>query len=264
MVIPRRFASWTGWSGFFRSRVTRPRLPTVRLTGGLRTTVHRVFWSASVRCRYQAISMRCVVLCYAVWCGVLCCVVWCGVVWCGVVWCGVVWCGVVWCGVVWCGVVWCGVVWCGVVWCGVVWCGVVWCGVVWCGVGLAYAGQTFCDSNSTCRMNSVPMLCGPASPICAVRMDGVAMAADHCSSTAGSHNWPDTWDAQSSLLSQVLTGRPPVMGLHCALPEVSGCLHRVDAGCTAARCGVRSAPPVPSWWRGCASDGPPGVSAGHS
>ena len=58
MVIPRRFAPWTGWSGFFRSRVTRPRLPTVRLTGGLRTTVHRVFWSASVRCRYQAISMQ--------------------------------------------------------------------------------------------------------------------------------------------------------------------------------------------------------------
>ena len=49
MVMPPRFTSWTGWSGFLRSRLTRPRLPTVRHTWGLRMTAHRVSWSASVR-----------------------------------------------------------------------------------------------------------------------------------------------------------------------------------------------------------------------
>ena len=29
-------------------------------------------------------------------------------------------------------------------------------------------------------MNSVPMSCGPVSPMWAMRKDGVAMAADHC------------------------------------------------------------------------------------
>ena len=45
-------------------------------------------------------------------------------------------------------------------------------------------------------MNSVSMLCGPASPMCPARMDGVAMAADHCSNTTESHNWPCSWDAR--------------------------------------------------------------------
>ena len=99
----------------------------------------------------------------------------------------------VWCGVVWCGVVWCGVVWCGVVWCGVVWCGVVWCGVVWCGVPKALLpngnGRDALDTAdakregcvSECMLRVVPVLCGPASPICAARRDGVAIADDkHC------------------------------------------------------------------------------------
>ena len=55
--MPRRFASWTGWSWFLRSRVTRPRLPTVRHTRGLRMTAQRAIWSASVRCRYQVMSV---------------------------------------------------------------------------------------------------------------------------------------------------------------------------------------------------------------
>ena len=44
------------------------------------------------------------------------------------------------------------------------------------------------DSNSTYRMNSVLISCGPASPICAAHRDGVAMAAHHCSRTVVSHN----------------------------------------------------------------------------
>ena len=47
-----------GRRGFSRSRVTRPRLPTVRHTGGLRMTAQRGTWSASVRRRYQEMSMQ--------------------------------------------------------------------------------------------------------------------------------------------------------------------------------------------------------------
>ena len=50
---------------------------------------------------------------------------------------------------------------------------------------LAWANQAF---NNTCRMNSVPMPCGPTGPICAAPMDSVAMATDQCLRTAGSHN----------------------------------------------------------------------------
>ena len=45
-------------------------------------------------------------------------------------------------------------------------------------------------------MNSVPMSCGPVIPIYIARIDSVVMAADHCSNTAGSHNWHCTWDTR--------------------------------------------------------------------
>ena len=54
--MPLRFASWTGWSGFLRSRVTGPRLPIVQHTRGLRMTM--LSWSASVGWRYQEMSMQ--------------------------------------------------------------------------------------------------------------------------------------------------------------------------------------------------------------
>ena len=44
-------------------------------------------------------------------------------------------------------------------------------------------------------MNSIPLSCGPANPICTARTDGIAMADDHCSRTAESHIWPCTCDA---------------------------------------------------------------------
>ena len=39
------------------------------------------------------------------------------------------------------------------------------------------------------HMNYVPTSCGPASPMCALAMDGVAMAAARCSKWAGLHCW---------------------------------------------------------------------------
>ena len=60
---------------------------------------------------------------------------------------------------------------------------------------LVWASQTFYDSDNSCRMNSVPMSCGPASPIWAACMGGVVIAADHCSRTAESHIWRRTCEA---------------------------------------------------------------------
>ena len=50
-----------------------------------------------------------------------------------------------------------------------------------------------------------PMSWGPAIPICAIRRDGVGIAADHCSRAPGSHNWLCTWEAlgPTSVLSHV-------------------------------------------------------------
>ena len=45
-------------------------------------------------------------------------------------------------------------------------------------------------------MYSVPRSCGPAIPMCAACKDGLAMAAAHCSRTAGLHNWPCTREAR--------------------------------------------------------------------
>ena len=41
---------------------------------------------------------------------------------------------------------------------------------------LAWVSQTFCDSETTCQTNSVPISCGPASPIYTAHKDGVAIA----------------------------------------------------------------------------------------
>ena len=60
---------------------------------------------------------------------------------------------------------------------------------------LVRASQTFYDSNNTCRITFIPMSCGPTIPICTTRRDGVAIAANHCSKTAVSHNRLYTWEA---------------------------------------------------------------------
>ena len=191
---------------------------------------HGVAWSSVLHC----VVLCCVVLC----CVVLCCVVLCCVVLCCVVLCCVVLCCVVLCCVVLCCVVLCCVVLCCVVLCcvgqsqfraarGTPCHSACWCS--WCSRSVhaivplgpmralmrlsrvwTWASQTFCNSDKTCRMNSVPVLrsCGPASSICAIRMAGFAMAADHCSRTTGTHNWPCTWDARGPtyVLSHVWRG----------------------------------------------------------
>ena len=70
------------------------------------------------------------------------------------------------------------------------------------------------------------MLCGPASPMCAVRMDGVVMAADHCSGNPESHNRPCSWDAwvphQCSTTCGGVGGPAATHGTDWALLEVLG------------------------------------------
>ena len=53
-----------------------------------------------------------------------------------------------------------------------------------------------CHPATTCRMNSVLMSCGPASPRWATRRDGKVIAANHCSRTAEYHSWPCTREAR--------------------------------------------------------------------
>ena len=52
----------------------------------------------------------------------------------------------------------------------------------------AWPNHTCYDSARTWRMNSVPIAWGPDTSMCDWRMDGVAMAAAHCSSTWGSQS----------------------------------------------------------------------------
>ena len=134
-----------------------------------------------------------------------------------------------------------------------------------------WASHTLCNSDNTCRMNSVPMSCGPASPICAGRINGVAMATGHCSRTTGSHNWPCTCDAQAphrylatcggadgpATTHWTALGTTRGVGLSLGYPRGIGSM------CTAARCKLRSAQPLSSQWGGCESGGPPGVSTGR-
>ena len=153
-----------------------------------------VVWCGVVWC---GVAWRGVVWCGVVWCGV----VWCGVVWCGVVWCaeGAVtkkqWPGWSCRQVMQAGRAVC--VDAGCVLCVVHLCSgpagsihgrpgdsLPLCLLVQLQLphsprhgpsspaqafmrpspALVWASQTFCDSNSICRMNSVPMSCGPTSP----------------------------------------------------------------------------------------------------
>ena len=108
-----------------------------------------------------------------------------------------------------------------------------------------WASQTLCNSNSTCQVNIV-WSCEPH-----IRMDGVAMAADHCSSSVGSHNWPCTWDARAPQRCSATCGGAdgPVtthgtaLGTPRGVGPSRGFLHKVDIVCT-LRCSERSASTV--------------------
>ena len=126
------------------------------------------------------------------------------------------------------------------------------------------------NSNSTYRMNSIPRSRGPASPICAVRMDCVAMAADHYSRNTGPTIGPALGMPVVPHKCLAMCGgidRPVAShGIAPGTPRGAGPSpghsHRGRSVCIVVRCDVRSAPLEPSWWGGCTSDGRPGASAG--
>ena len=66
-------------------------------------------------------------------------------------------------------------------------------------------------------MNSVPILCGLASPICAARRDAIAKAVAHCSRPAESDKWLCTGAAGQALTHGTVPAIPTSAALLWAL-----------------------------------------------